>query len=284
MADRGSRKSPGPLIIIGGGEDREGERVILREVARHLNGGKLVLATVASHQPEGYFEAYQRAFADLGISDLVELYVKDRAETLDPDKLRILDGAAGVFFSGGDQLRISSQIGDTPIEQRVREIHQAGGLIAGTSAGASMMSETMLVKGTSGESHKIGDLHMAPGLGLVRNVIIDQHFAERGRFGRLFGAVAHNPRELGIGIDEDTALVLQDSRFEVIGSGCVYVVDGAGVTQSNIAEARPERALSMYDIRLHVLSSGDTFDLARRRPAEVPDVTTSHAIEVPERG
>ncbi len=114
MADRGSRKFPGPLIIIGGGEDREGERVILREVARHLNGGKLVLATVASHQPEGYFEAYQRAFADLGISDLVELYVKDRAETLDPEKLRLFDGAAGVFFSGGDQLRISSQVGDTP--------------------------------------------------------------------------------------------------------------------------------------------------------------------------
>jgi cyanophycinase len=147
-----------------------------------------------------------------------------------------------------------------------------------------MMSETMLVKGTSGESYKIGDLNMAPGLGLVRDVIIDQHFAERGRFGRLFGAVAHNPRELGIGIDEDTALVLQDGRFEVIGNGCVYIVDGAGVTYSNIAEARPERPLSMYDIRLHVLSSGDTFDLAKRRPAEVPDVTLSHAIEAPVRG
>jgi cyanophycinase len=280
MSEHGSKRSRGPLIIIGGGEDREGERVILREVARYLNGGRLVLATVASHQPEGYFEVYQKAFADLGIEDLVELYVQDRAETLDPEKLRLFDSAAGVFFSGGDQLRISSQIGDTPIEQRVREIHERGGVIAGTSAGASMMSETMLVKGTSGESHKIGDLHMAPGLGLVRNVIIDQHFAERGRFGRLFGAVAHNPRELGIGIDEDTALVLQDSHFKVVGSGCVYVADGAAVTYSNIAEARPERALSMYDIRLHVLSSGDSFDLAKRRPAVVPDVAVSHAIEV----
>jgi cyanophycinase len=284
MSNRGSKRSGGLLIIIGGGEDKEGQRLILREVAKHLDGGKLVLATVASHQPEGYFEAYQKAFADLGVMDLVELYVNDRAETLDPEKLRLFDGAAGVFFSGGDQLRISSQIGDTPIEQRVRELHERGGLIAGTSAGASVMSETMLVKGTSGESYKIGDLHMAPGLGLVRDVIIDQHFAERGRFGRLFGAVAHNPRELGIGIDEDTALVLQDSRFEVIGNGCVYVVDGAGVTHSNIAEARPERALSMYDIRLHVLSAGDTFDLAKRRPAEVPDVTLSHAIEAPARG
>ena len=145
MSEHGSKRSRGPLIIIGGGEDREGERVILREVARYLNGGRLVLATVASHQPEGYFEVYQKAFADLGIEDLVELYVQDRAETLDPEKLRLFDSAAGVFFSGGDQLRISSQIGDTPIEQRVREIHERGGVIAGTSAGASMMSETMLV-------------------------------------------------------------------------------------------------------------------------------------------
>jgi cyanophycinase len=279
MQERSRKKSKGPLIIIGGGEDKEGKRTILREVARQLDGGKLVLATVASHEPEGYFEAYQRAFSDLGVTDLVEIYVKDRSETLDPEKLRLFDGAAGVFFSGGDQLRISSQIGDTPIEQRVRDIHERGGLLAGTSAGASVMSETMLVKGTSGESYKIGDLHMAPGLGLVRNIIIDQHFAERGRFGRLFGAVAHNPRELGIGIDEDTALVLEDDRFEVIGSGCVYVVDGAGVTRSNIAEAEPERSLSMYDIRMHVLSSGDMFDLALRRPAEVPDVQKSHAIE-----
>jgi len=279
MAERTRKGSKGPLVIIGGGEDKEGERAILREVATRLDGGRLVIATVASHEPEGYFEAYERAFADLGVTDLVELYVKDRAETLDPNKLDLLDGAAGVFFSGGDQLRISSQIGDTPIEQRVREIHERGGLLAGTSAGASVMSETMLVKGTSGESYKIGDVHMAPGLGLVRNMIIDQHFAERGRFGRLFGAVAHNPRELGIGIDEDTALVFEDERFQVIGSGCVYVVDGAGVTHSNIAEAEPERALSMYDVRLHVLSAGDTFDVAKRRPAEVPDIGKSHAIE-----
>jgi cyanophycinase len=274
-----SRTNPGPLVIIGGHEDKEGKRTILREVARRLDGGRLVLATVASHEPEGYFESYQAAFADLGVTDLVELYVRERAETLHADKLGLFEGAAGVFFSGGDQLRIASQIGDTPVEQRVREIHARGGLVAGTSAGASVMSETMLVKGTSGESHKIGDLHMAPGLGLVRDAIIDQHFAERGRFGRLLGAVAHNPRELGIGIDEDTAIVVEGPRFRVIGSGCVYVVDGAGVTHSNIAAARPERALSMYDVRMHVLGSGDAFDLPTRRPAEAPDLDEAHALE-----
>jgi cyanophycinase len=179
----------------------------------------------------------------------------------------MLEDAAGIFFTGGDQLRISSQIGDTPIERLVREIHARGGVVAGTSAGASVMSETMLVKGSGSESHRIGDLHMAPGLGLMPGVIIDQHFAERGRIGRLLGAVAQNPRVLGIGIDENTAIIVEGDRFTVIGVGAVTIVDGAGVTHSNIAEARPERTLSMHDVCLHVLSSGDAFNLTDRRPA-----------------
>ena len=261
-----SELQPGPLIVIGGHEDKDGERVILRAVAERMRGGKLVLATIASRQPEGYLESYQKAFADLGVTELVELYVNDRGETHDTEKLSVFDGAAGVFFSGGDQLRIASQIGDTPIERRVREIHRAGGVVAGTSAGASVMSETMLIGGTSSESHRIGDLNMAPGLGLIRDAIIDQHFAERGRIGRLLGAVAHNPRILGVGIDEDTATVWENGRFTVIGSGAVYVVDAEEVTQSNIAEGRSTSALSLHDVRLHVLAAGDSFDLARRAP------------------
>jgi cyanophycinase len=256
----------GPLIIIGGHEDREGERVILKAIARHLAGGKLVLATVASRDPEGYVEMYRKAFADLDVGELVELYVNERAEALRPEAISVFDGAAGVFFTGGDQLRISSQIGDTPVEQRVRDLHAHGALIAGTSAGASVMSDTMLVRGSGAESHRIGDLDMAPGLGLVRNVIIDQHFAERGRIGRLMGAVAQNPRVLGVGIDEDTAVILRGDVFRVIGAGGVCVVDGAEVSHSNIAEAAPERTLSMFDVRVHALSSGDAFDLRSRRP------------------
>jgi cyanophycinase len=258
----------GCLIIIGGHEDRDpaGDRAILREVARHVRGGKLVLATVASHQPEGYFDEYQKAFADLDVGELVELYVEERAEAHDREKLSVLDDAAGVFFSGGDQLRITSQIGDTGIEAKVRRLYERGGVVAGTSAGASVMSETMLIKGTSRETHRIGDLHMAPGMGLIRDVIIDQHFAERGRFGRLIGAVAHNPRVLGLGLDEDTAAVVERDSFRVIGSGAVYVVDGADVSYCNVAEARAECALSMHDVRVHVLSDNDTFDLKTRRP------------------
>jgi cyanophycinase len=196
----------------------------------------------------------RRRSRDLGVTDLVELYIEDRAETHDEDKLALLDGAAGVFFSGGDQLRISSQIGDTPIEARIREIWRGGGVLAGTSAGASVMSDTMMVRGSSAETHRIGDLRMAPGLGLVRDVIIDQHFAERGRIGRLLGAVAQSPRVLGVGIDEDTAVVLEGDDFRVIGSGAVYVVDAEGVSASNIAEARTERAA--VDVRCPAARAG----------------------------
>ena len=272
MADE-ERRRRGSLIVIGGGEERDpkGERTILREVARRVHGGKLVLATVASHRPEGYFDEYQEAFADLGIGELVELYVEDRTEAGDREKLQVLDDAAAVFFSGGDQLRITSQIGDSGIEAKVRRLYERGGLVAGTSAGASVMSDMMLVRGTSSETHRIGDLHMAPGLGLIRDAIIDQHFAERGRFGRLIGAVAHNPRVLGIGIDEDTAAVVDDSVFEVIGSGAVYIVDGSGVSHCNLAEAKPDRVLSMHGMTVHVLGAGDCFDLNRRKPIPAPD-------------
>lgn len=263
-----TERTGGTLVIIGGHEDRDprGDREILREVARRIDGGKLVIATIASREPEGYFEEYRKAFADLGIGALVQLYVEQRSATHERQKLDILDDAAGVFFSGGDQLRITSQIGDTEIEDHLKRLYYRGGLIAGTSAGASAMSETMLVQGSSAETHRIGDLHMAPGLGLIPDVIIDQHFAERGRFGRLLGAVASNPRLLGLGIDEDTAAIVEGSLFTVAGSGAVYVVDGEDVSHSNIAEAKPDRVLSMHGVKVHVLAKGDCYDLKARRP------------------
>ena len=261
---RPTRAKKGTLVIIGGHEDKENECVILKEVATLLGNGKLVISTVASQEPAEYFEAYQKAFKALNSSELVELYVADRNESLDPEKLKVLDKAAGVYFTGGDQLRISSQIGDTPFEVRVKEIYEHGGVIAGTSAGASAMAEVMLVRGTSGESYKIGDLHLSPGLGLIPNVIIDQHFAERGRIGRLMGAIALNPRILGIGIDEDTAIIVRGGKFSVIGSGAVYIVDGSAVTHSNIAEGEPDSVLSIFGVTLQVLSSGDGYDLAKR--------------------
>ena len=255
------------LIIIGGHEDKESDKVILRELLRHTGDGRIVVTTVASHQPEGYFQSYEEAFGDLGMKELVELDIPDRLAAHDEEKLSLLEDAAAVFFTGGDQLKVASQLGCTPVFKRIRQIYQRGGVIAGTSAGASVMCETMLVKGRSKETHRIGDLHMAPGLGLIRDVIIDQHFAERGRIGRLLGAIAHNPEKLGIGIDEDTAIVVQDeTHFKVVGSGGVYIADASEAVYSNIAEGGKDEALSLHDLRLHVLSHGDSCDLETRRP------------------
>lgn len=265
------KKGIGTLILIGGHEDKEDDKTILREVARRIGNGKLVIATVASHEPDGVFPEYERIFRSLGVEHIYKLEIRERMEAKSEAKLRILDDATGVFFTGGDQLKITSQLGDTPIYQRIQDIYRKEcGIIVGTSAGASVVCETMVVRGNSDESHRVRSaLLMAPGFGLIKDVIIDQHFAERGRIGRLIGAIAQNPRNLGIGIDEDTAIIIEDENFYVLGSGAVYIIDGTEVTYSNIAEASPERTMSIYDVTLHILCQEDGFNLVTRRPGEL---------------
>lgn len=256
------------LVIIGGGEDRSGDKVILGEVARRVGSGKLVVTTVAMPDPAGLYENYERAFRSLGVKHLYKLEINERQEATEEAKLRVLEDAVGVFFTGGDQMRITSQIGDTPVFTRVHEIYRDGGVIAGTSAGASAMSETMLVEGGQRESYTIGgSTRMAPGLGLIGGVVIDQHFSERGRIGRLIGCVAQNPRNVGLGIDEQTAIVVEGGRgFYVLGSGAVYVIDGTGLTYSNISDEVANKTLSVHGLQMHVLSQGDSFDLDARKP------------------
>ena len=175
--------------------------------------------------------------------------------------------AAVIFFTGGDPLRITSQIGNTPTFQCLRARYRDGATIAGTSAGAAAMPETMLIAGASDASYQIDALSMAPGLALIQDVVIDTHFAERGRIGRLLGAVAQNPRNLGLGIDEDTAVVVDGgTRFQVLGSGAVYVLDGGAITYTSPAERHPAGIVSIDDVSLHVLGEHDCFDLISRRP------------------
>lgn len=268
-----STRKQGRLLVIGGHEDREGDRLILRALAEHVGGsGKLVVATIASQLPKEQWDDYERVFRALGVRHVHKLEIETREEAKSPQKRKVLDDAIAVFFTGGDQLKITSQIGDTPIYERLHELHRTGGMIAGTSAGASVVCETMMVGGDGNGSNRLGiGLRMAPGLGFFKGVIVDQHFAERGRMGRLLGAVAQNPRMLGIGIDENTAILVKGHRtFTVIGDGAVYVLDGSTVSYSNIAEERVEKTLSIYDIKLHVLTQGDTFSLGDRRPFSHP--------------
>jgi cyanophycinase len=266
------RSPRGSLMIIGGNENKDGHRSILEAVARHVGSGTLVLATLATEHPERQFEEYARVFKELGVKRIQQMDARRRQDLLTDELRSLLDGARAVFFGGGDQLKITSRLGGTQLCESVRELYQRGAMIAGTSSGASVMSETMLVAGDGGTSSGAETLRMAPGLGFMPGVIIDQHFAERGRIGRLVSAVAQNPRLLGIGIDEDTAAVFDGhERLRVIGSGAVYVVDGRALTYTNAAEDAAV-AVSVHGIQLHVLSPGDTFGLDSReaRPGQRP--------------
>jgi cyanophycinase len=268
-----ARARTGTLIIIGGHEDKDDEPIILQELVRRVGSGKLVVATVASAVPEELWDTYERVFRRLGVKHLYKLDVEDREDAFSERKQQILKDADGIFFTGGDQLKITMLLGASPLCERLREIYQEGGIIAGTSAGASVMSDTMLVSGGQNGSARIGQtVRMAPGLGLISDVLIDQHFAERGRVGRLLGAVAQNPRLLGLGIDENTAVVLTGGgrRFTVLGEGAVYAFNGWDMTYANLAEEAQDRALSMFGARLDVLSQGDTYDLATRVPTAHP--------------
>jgi cyanophycinase len=261
----------GSLILVGGGEDRKGEMRILREVAGRAKGGRLAVITAASAEPREMYALYKRIFNQLGVKDVMHVPIEDRDAAFDPAVADMLKGARVIFFSGGDQVRITSRLGGSLLCDTIRKGYEGGVTLAGTSAGTSCMSETMLVGGSGEESHKVGAaLLMAPGLGLMTNVIIDQHFAERGRIGRLLGAVAQNPRILGVGIDEDTAIIVKDGRFRVFGSGAVYVIDAISESYTNVSEEEPDRTMSIFDVRLHILAANDSFDLATRRPSR-PD-------------
>jgi cyanophycinase len=255
----------GQLIIIGGREGKQGEMKILKEIAERNDGGKLVVMTAASEVADELWEEYRRVFRELGIKKVEHLPIAQPEEARDPKWAGVLQDAKTVFFTGGDQLRITSKIGGTGIEDFINEIYQSGGIIAGTSAGASVMGQTMLVGGENAESHKVGNWMMAPGLGFARGMIIDQHFAQRGRIGRLLGAVALNPGILGIGIDEDTAIIVEEGSFRVIGTNAVYVVDGHSVSYTNISEASAEKTMSMHDVKLHILADGEVYDFKSRK-------------------
>ena len=269
------RKRPGfgALLIIGGHEDKKGDKTILRFLAKKIGkSGKIVVLTIASELPEQLFVEYERVFRGLGIRHVHHLRVASREEAKHDAKVAILRDADCVFFTGGDQLKITSQLGDTPIFTRIHEIFAAGGIVAGTSAGASVMTETMLVSGSGDESQRIDSaLKLAPGFGLLPGIIVDQHFAERGRISRLLSAVAHNPRILGIGIDEDSSIFVQRGRFQVVGTNAVYVIDGSKISFTNITESEPDTPVGVYGLKLHVLNQADTFDFKTRRPHYHPE-------------
>ncbi|MGL4654468.1 MAG: cyanophycinase [Sarcina sp.] len=258
------------FIIIGGAEDKSGKKKILNYVANQIKENDLlVIATVASECPNEVITEYKAIFKDLGMKNLKELYVNNREECSDKAKIDIVKSAKLIFFTGGDQLRITSILGGTLLYKELKNSFDNGCIYVGTSAGASVISETMVVQGEDEKSPSKCYVNMCKGLGLVKDIIIDQHFAQRGRIGRLLAMVAQNPENIGIGIDEDTAIVIDDKKvLEVIGSGAIYIVDGRDISYSNVSEQEYEELLSMYNVKLHVLTPGKKYDLVKKTPFE----------------
>lgn len=269
LQDDSINTKSGTLIIIGGAEDKKGEKGILKEVSEQIDkeNGKLVIATIASQLQDEVGADYEKLFKELGVKNIRILKIQTRKDSFEESNLEIIKDASLLFFTGGDQLRITSLLGGTALYKAIKDSYKHGCTLAGTSAGASIMSDPMIIEGLDVESPRKCTLKMAPGLGFITGVLIDQHFAQRGRIGRLLVGIAENPESIGIGIDEDTAIIVKDcSEFKVIGSGAVYVIDGSDIVHSNVSEQHPDEILSIWGIKLHVLINQDSYDLLNRQP------------------
>lgn len=263
-----SQRKPGALVLVGGAEDRTGEARVLAEFVRLAGGAKarLLVATVATELPAEVGGDYLTAFRRLGCKDARALDIPDRAKAADPVTAARLDAATGVFFTGGNQLRITNLIGGTPVDAALHRRRAEGLVVGGTSAGAAMMSGTMIVGGANEAAPRAGVVEVGPGIDLLRGVMVDQHFTRRGRAGRLLAALARYPHLLGVGIDEDTGLVAEGGEIRVVGSGAVTVLDLATAIGSNALELAAGGHLGICDVRMHVLPGGYRFRLADRTP------------------
>jgi cyanophycinase len=249
----------GCLIPIGGAEDKKSRRTILNYFT-HLCGGKearIVVIPVASAFAHETGNTYCKIFGDMGVSNVECLHVDSRQQANDPVRANLLREATGIFMTGGDQLKLMSVIGATRIEDAIHHCRANGTHIAGTSAGASAMSRQMIAFGRSGATPSQRMVQLASGLGLAESLIIDQHFSQRNRLGRLMTAVALNPGCIGVGIDEDTACVIcPDGSAEVIGSGTVTIVDGREMAYTDVYSAKGYSPVTVSGVNVRVLRSG----------------------------
>jgi cyanophycinase len=264
--------SDGTVILIGGAEDKVRERVILTRFIDLAGGPDARVAVICSASSLGPLagEMYRRIFTELGAKQVDAISAVTRVQANDDKAARIVERASGVFLTGGNQLRLSSTIGGTAVADAILRRHEEGAVVAGTSAGASAMSTHMVAFGASGATPKQRMFQMAAGLGLLPGVIVDQHFEQRNRLGRLLAIIAQNPSLLGIGVDEDTAGVVgPDMVMEVIGKRSVTIIDGTD-SETDAWEVKAHRPLMISNVVLHSLPAGYRFDLRARERVAAP--------------
>lgn len=257
--------SRGVLMPIGGAEDKFNDKIILSTFTQ-LAGGRnariVIVPTASSIETAGL--RYKAIFLGMGVEMAEVIFIGSREDANNPALIEEVSQATGIFLTGGNQMRLSAMIGGTLFERSVREANQRGVIVAGTSAGASILSAHMVALGASGETPKLRMAQMVAGFGLISNVIIDQHFRQRDRIGRLLALVASNPGLLGIGVDEDTAAIIDDQGIiEVIGRHSITIVDGSEIF-SDIFQVKAYGEITVSNARLHVLTPGRRFDMNTR--------------------
>jgi cyanophycinase len=259
----------GWIVPIGGAEDKEANPKVLRRFVELCGGrdARIVVIPTASKLVETGTQ-YERLFPELGAGEVTVLDFDTRRDAQEHNRLQKIEQATGVFFTGGNQLRLSTLLGGTPVAKLVRVLNARGVHVGGTSAGASILSEHMIAFGKEGSSPTAGSVRLAPGLGLTNRFVIDQHFRQRDRLGRLVAALAYNPFAIGIGLDEDTAAFIgPDDTLEVEGSGGVTIVDAADLSFSSMDRAGEDDPVCLLGLRVHILIAGATFNLHTRQAA-----------------
>ena len=259
----------GHIVPIGGAENKENDPKILARFVQ-VSGGEMadivVIPTASRSNDTG--PRYEKLFKELGARRADVMDFDTRRDCQEQGRLERLQDATGIFFTGGNQLRLTTLLGGTPVAKLIRAQNARGVAVGGTSAGASILSEHMIAFGDDGATAISGSVRLAPGLGLTNRFIIDQHFRERDRLGRLITALAYNPFAVGLGLDEDTAAFIgPDETLEVEGSGGVTVIDASRVSFSSVDSATEGQPICILGLVVHLLTAGATFNLHTRQAA-----------------
>lgn len=257
----------GWIVPVGGAEEKVTDPAVLQRFVELAGGRDARIAVIpTASQLADTGERYEGIFKNLEVQDAYALPYATREDAFNESELRRLEEATGVFMTGGNQLRISSILGGTPVAKALRRLNARGVIVGGTSAGAAILSEHMIAWGETGATPHAGGATLSAGLGLTNRVIIDQHFRQRDRLGRLLAALAFNPFAVGLGLDEDTAAFIDPKNvLHVVGSDAITIVDPSALEHSSIAETSVGKAICMTNIKLHILTAGASFDLSARK-------------------
>jgi len=259
-------KSKSTFIAIGGGELGDADSIVDRlvEALKDRPNGRILVLTVATYDPEAAAEKYNSLFRSRGVKHVETLDVSERKHALSKRAISKVERTDALFFTGGDQLNITTLLGGSPLGEAINKKTLEGVIVAGTSAGAAMMSKWMIISGDSDKAPNVGGVEIAPGMDLFDSMIIDTHFSQRGRHGRLLAAIAHFPQAIGVGLDERTAVFIKGNKLRIVGDGVVTIMDGSSVTINDLPYRGEGEKVGLAGVTVDVLPDGYQYDIKKR--------------------